>query len=163
MPAEQHVFGDPRIPANFWAKAYPQENGCWLWSGRDNGRGYGKFSFKAKTYYCHRFAYMALIGPITSETLDHLCDTPSCVNPDHLKPATQRENILRSNCPTAKNARKMACPLGHPYSGANLYLYTHKSGRLGRHCRICDARRTAETNRKRAMNPVPRIRRRATV
>jgi hypothetical protein len=28
-------------------------------------------------------------------TVDHLCNVPFCVNPDHMKLATRRENTLR--------------------------------------------------------------------
>ncbi len=102
---------------------------CWLWQGRINDSGYGTYGKDL----AHRALYVELVGPIESETLDHACQVNSCVNPDHLTPASQRENILRSNNPAALNARKVECKRGHPFTEEN--TYTDPQGR--RHCRTC--------------------------
>ena len=65
--------------------------------------------------------------------LDHKCNTPLCINPDHLEAVTHRENVKRSQSPFGINARKTECPKGHPLAGDNLYLTPN--GR--RNCRIC--------------------------
>lgn len=66
----------------------------------------------------HVVAYEYLVGPIPEGlTLDHACDNPPCCNPDHLRPMTIRDNILRGAGPAALNARKERCPkCGGPYS-----------------------------------------------
>lgn len=46
----------------------------------------------------------SFVGPITDGLeLDHLCNVPSCVNPDHLEPVTHAENMR------CIRGRQMAC------------------------------------------------------
>jgi DNA-binding XRE family transcriptional regulator len=72
-------------------------NGCWLWTGTDDGNGYGLLSVYDKLARAHRAVYQELVGPIPEGLeLDHLCRNPSCVNPAHLEPVTAQENIRRS-------------------------------------------------------------------
>lgn len=75
------------------------EAGCWIWEGsvssgsmpygllwRDGGRGAG-FD------YAHRVSYRKHIGPIPDGLfVCHRCDTPLCVNPDHLFLGTSQDN-----------------------------------------------------------------------
>lgn len=106
---------------------------CWLWQGGLMNTGYGRMSIGGKDYLAHRLLYESLIGPIVSETLDHLCRVRHCVNPAHLEPVSRAENVLRGDSLPAKNARKTCCPKGHPYSLLTLYI-----SRQGyRQCRIC--------------------------
>ena len=72
------------------------ESGCWLWLGVLNNRGgYGKIRYKGRVFSAHRFSWMAANGTEIPSGLCvmHKCDTPSCVNPDHLKLGTQTENM----------------------------------------------------------------------
>lgn len=108
---------------------------CLLWTGTKDKNGYGRFSlgWLLGPFRAHRLAYEMLIGPIPlSLVLDHLCRNPSCVNPHHLEPVTNRENIRRGDGWAGLNARKTHCKRGHPLSGENLYE-TPK----GRHCKSC--------------------------
>lgn len=70
---------------------------CWLWEGPTIHDGYGKFEIgRNKHWRAHRFTYSVLVGPIpTGLALDHLCRVRNCVNPDHLEPVTNAENIRR--------------------------------------------------------------------
>ncbi len=91
----------------------------------------------SKVYQQLLVAHERLVGPIPSGmVLDHQCETPSCVNPDHLRPKTQKANILRGKGWGAVNARKTHCKEGHILT----------AGKVGRKCRVCkkdyDARRT---------------------
>ena len=108
-------------------------NDCWIWTRTKDKDGYGYFMKNYKNIKAHRFYYAMYKGPIPQGyVIDHLCRTPSCVNPDHLEAVTHRENTMRGNSKQAKWAKRTHCDKGHAYSGDNLIL---KQG--GRYCRIC--------------------------
>lgn len=71
--------------------------GCWLWQRSLDRDGYGWSSLHNKTHQAHRLVYRLLVNePPAGATLDHLCRVRHCVNPDHLEPVSNRENLLRS-------------------------------------------------------------------
>lgn len=88
---------DPQPPApvdeRFWAKVEKTDH-CWLWSGAIGGWGYGTFNLGDKKYVrAHRYAYATTVGDIPEgKVLDHICRVRHCVNPDHLRVVSQREN-----------------------------------------------------------------------
>lgn len=98
-------------------------SGCWEWQGGKRNE-YGHVNYRQRAIGpAHRVAYELLIGPVPDgKQIDHLCRTTLCVNPVHLEPVTQRENILRGVSFSAVNARKTHCPKGHPYSGTNVRI-----------------------------------------
>ena len=121
----------------FLAKVDIQPNGCWLWTGHVNCWGYGIFSIKSKPIKAHRFIYELYHGPIPpSLTVDHRCRNRACVNPSHLRLATNRQNC-RSGDTGKHNKIKTHCPQGHPYNEENTYVYLTKDGNYLRSCRIC--------------------------
>lgn len=87
-------YNSPPLPQRFW-QYVEKSDGCWIWRGTQNGRGYGFFYIARKQRLVHRYAYELLIGPIRDgAVVMHTCDVPLCVRPEHLKAATQRENML---------------------------------------------------------------------
>lgn len=71
-------------------------DGCWLWQGCKGRRGYGIFAYKGRsTFVASRASYELFKGPIeVGKFVCHLCDIPSCVNPDHLWIGSHVENML---------------------------------------------------------------------
>ena len=79
----------------FMAYVDKQES-CWIWTGAKNKQGYGQLCFgnKKKTV-ASRVSYELFKGPIENGLFAcHLCDVPSCVNPDHLFLGTHQENMI---------------------------------------------------------------------
>ncbi len=92
---------------------------CWLFTG-PVGDGYGRIWVNGQRKYAHVAAYEQIHGHVPEGlVIDHLCRNRSCVNPAHLEPVTNRENVLRGNGITAVNARKTHCVHGHPFDDVN--------------------------------------------
>lgn len=71
--------------------------GCWIWNcGRDHcnyGRFYG--AGKGKSQVASRFSYELYVGEIPDGMqILHRCDSPPCVNPDHLFLGTVFDNVV---------------------------------------------------------------------
>jgi hypothetical protein len=113
----------PRIKLEdrFWRMVDKQgDDECWNWRGYKNIKGHGRFSLKANFRYgsfsighknigAHRMAYILTYGEIPDGIfICHKCNNSSCVNPKHLYPGTQLDNM---------QDRKIA---GH-YSHTNYY------------------------------------------
>lgn len=134
------VFGDPRLPERFWSKVRVAESGCWEWTATRSTRGYGRYSIDARPFQAHRVAYEALLGPIPSGLFtDHLCRVRHCVNPAHLEPVTNRENVLRGESHVARLAQRDHCSSGHAYTAESSYLY--RGARRCRPCKIAEHRK----------------------
>lgn len=71
-----------------------QPNGCWEWTKGTSKEGYGRMSFMGGSTYAHRVSYTVMKGTIPEGLfILHSCNNPKCVNPDHLRPGTQQENV----------------------------------------------------------------------
>jgi hypothetical protein len=126
-------------------------DGCWEWLGSRHGKGYGHFAVRGTTtrMKAHRYSYELFRGPIPEGmTLDHLCRNRSCVNPSHLEPVTNRENILRGEGLAARCARQTHCKYGHPFDEANTVVT--KRQRICRTCHRRNGRAGAARRRARA-------------
>jgi hypothetical protein len=139
----------PTAEERFWSKVETvSSNDCWRWTAAADGKGYGVFrvgSLKDGTrrqVHAYRWAYEHFVGLVPDGlVLDHLCRNTLCVNPRHLEPVSQRENLLRGMGWPAANSRKTHCPKGHPYDAKNTYWHNG-----GRECRACH--REQERRRK---------------
>ena len=125
-----------RIPLErrFWSKVEITDD-CWLWSGAKNKDGYGSIRIEGKTVSAHRVSYELRFGSIPQGlVIDHVCRVHHCVNPDHLEPVTNEENLRRGiPNPAALNAVKTHCKHGHEFTPENTYMLPVG----GRGCRTC--------------------------
>lgn len=121
--------------------------GCWIWTGARSPTGYGRIrggDGSSGAWLVHRLAYTLLVGPIPDDlTIDHLCRVRACCNPDHLEPVPHRENVLRGEGITAREARLTECIHGHPFDEANTYHYKGQ-----RHCKTCRRERLRAWRRR---------------
>lgn len=101
-----------KVAARFRKKVAAGRFGCLLWCGARDGRGYGMFRMDGRTRRAHRIAWEFERGPIPDGMhIDHFlmndlatrqqCST-SCINPDHLRLASVRDNILASDVSRAQ-------------------------------------------------------------
>ena len=152
----KHEMGDNRLPKTFWDKVVLCEvNGCWLWTGRDNGKGYCTFKLNGNNEYCHRFSYTIFVGPIAEGLeIDHLCRVRRCCNPSHLEAVTPAVNQSRSLLGARANAgmyqkSKTHCPQGHAYTAENTYIWNGF-----RQCNTC---RLALKNKEKLARDLKRV------
>lgn len=67
---------------------------CVIWPFSKDKDGYGRLRMNGERR-AHRGIYKAAKGEIPNGCeLMHVCDTPSCVNPHHLRPGTHKQNML---------------------------------------------------------------------
>ena len=133
----------PRVYGTGYERFVPKveidrETGCWNWTASTTPGGYGSLSLpNGERCVAHRFSYEHHVGPIPDGLqIDHLCRNRRCVNPEHLEPVTQRENILRGESTAAQRARQTHCKRGHEFTPDNLVQTVRY-----RSCKTCHRQR----------------------
>lgn len=67
--------------------------GCWIWQRSTFDSGYGQASVDQKNWRAHRLSWTLANGSIPEGScVLHRCDTPGCVNPEHLWLGTNSDN-----------------------------------------------------------------------
>ena len=81
------------VEDRFWEKVLKTEY-CWEWKQAIGKSTYGRFSVGYKQFLAHRFSYSLVHGEIgTGIEIDHTCHNKACVNPDHLREVTHKQNL----------------------------------------------------------------------
>lgn len=87
----------------FWAKVDKTDD-CWLWTSATRTDGYGIFGVRSKVKAAHRVSYELAHGTIPDGMfIDHICHVKLCVNPEHLRVATCRQNNEYKSGPNPNN------------------------------------------------------------
>lgn len=93
-----------RPPADFdallRARLDIRPDGCWIWLGAKVRSGYGILRMRMT----NRIAYETWVGPIPPGLMvDHICRVKACVNPEHLRLATNKQNQENLSGPKRTN------------------------------------------------------------
>jgi hypothetical protein len=122
----------------------PDDPGCILWTGGDNGRGWGRYCTGGQDAPAHHYAWAIAFGEIPEDPgveLDHLCAVRRCVSVAHLEWVTQLENTRRIDL------RRPTCRRGHDWSWGVPYFRPDSPARV---CFQCVAEGPArKTDRRR--------------
>jgi hypothetical protein len=109
------------------------ESGCWIWMRGLDKDGYGQAWRRNRPIRAHRLSWLLHKGELQSGlVLMHACDTPSCVNPEHLAEGTQQAN---NDDKIKKGRLRVACGDDH-YLRRNP---TARSGDKSSHAKVTDA------------------------
>lgn len=76
----------------FWEKVNKMES-CWLWTAGCDSDGYGSFHLNGKDEKAHRMSWFLMYGEWPDLLVLHTCDTPACVNPEHLFLGDNKANV----------------------------------------------------------------------
>lgn len=101
--------------------------GCIIWTGATNRDGYGRLRVNGRMVYAHRYAWEREHGPIPDGmVIDHRCFERSCVNAEHLRPATVSQN--NANRSGANKGRKHDLPRGVTRQGRGYTARVQQDG-----------------------------------
>lgn len=112
----------------FWASVEKTDS-CWNWTRHKDPYGYGMFYSGGRSQRrAHRISWTLLVGPIPDGmVIDHICHNKGCVNPDHLRACTQKQNQENRTGPQPRSK-----------SGVR-GVYWHKAARKW-HAQVCHNR-----------------------
>lgn len=109
--------GKPNELLKNWDRnTMPEPNtGCLLWVGWANQDGYGVTQKNLKCLMVTRVLWENSHGPIPKGmVICHSCDTPACVNLNHLFLGTQKDNVLDAVSKGRMHSqKKTVCKNGH--------------------------------------------------
>jgi DNA-binding transcriptional regulator YiaG len=120
------------------ARVVQDTNGCWIWQGPKQRRGYGIYSHKYLSgHHVHRIMYQLAYGQKLGrwDYVCHACDVTSCVNPAHMwigTPADNQKDMQRKR--RGKYQTATHCKQGHEFTPENTWVHKKTNHR---HCRTC--------------------------
>jgi hypothetical protein len=129
---------DEQYIERLWKRTTVDANGCWVWGGTVNTKGYGEFSCRNKPTRLHRFSFAFHKGPIPEgKLICHTCDNRRCWNPEHLWAGTNKENMVDcSRKGRADEQTKTHCIHGHEFTPENTRL-NPMTETVKRACKSC--------------------------
>lgn len=116
---------------------------CWPWAAGQRGGGYGGFHLDGREVYAHRYALERKIGRKLEEgeLALHSCDNRLCVNPDHLRVGSIKDNVI--DCMIrGRRAEQVQTHFkcGHERTMDNTYI-VRTEGKIKRRCKTCERQR----------------------
>jgi hypothetical protein len=122
----------PELLAYLLNETVTIETGCMVPPGSTGD--YGLTYYRGRHIGTHRLTYQLANGPVPDDLhIDHLCRSPSCINPAHLEPVTPRENVRRGELGTNRDGRCGKC--GGPLDSVRKSAEHH--GGIRRACKAC--------------------------
>jgi len=108
-------FTSVPLANRFWSKVRKTDT-CWIWTGKQDKKGYGRIRVDKRMPMVHHVSYYLKNGewiPFGYEP-DHTCKNPFCVRwaHGHLE-AIPRAEHLRRTALTHRNRVKTECNYGH--------------------------------------------------
>jgi hypothetical protein len=118
-PPQRTNYDTTPIEDRFWSKVMKTSD-HWIWVGGKTKLGYGSVwnNDLKKQVMAHRLSWEIANSRVIPNELhiDHLCRTPSCVNPNHLEPVTRKVNAQRGIAGQVRKQRALEqthCINGH--------------------------------------------------
>lgn len=147
---KSHDFRRPKVFAYFFERIKrDKETKCWNWVGALGATKYGTATIDRQAISAHRLSYLLFNGNLEPTLdIDHLCKNIVCVNPEHIRQTSRKENNLNSTSPSRAHALKTHCAKGHEYSLENTYRNPTNGSRGCRICRKNVAIRNWQNNRE---------------
>jgi len=113
-------------PERFWRKVDRTSSGCWLWTGALTHDGYGRVKLDGRVRLTHRVSWQLTYGVVPVENVLHTCDTPRCVNPEHLFLGGQSANMCdasrKGRIPYQKLSDAAICAIKTRYAGGGISM-----------------------------------------
>lgn len=99
------ILRDAKVIETFLSRLTKTDT-CWTWNGAARPvTGHGFFKYRGLRVSAHRASYVMFKGAIpTGLVIDHICRNPPCVNPEHLRAVTQKQN-MENRTGAHKNSR----------------------------------------------------------
>ena len=146
------------LKERFWKKvedvSFFTDEDCWLWIGGTDTNGYGQIHFRREMRMAHRISWWIYKDYCQSNLLDtpeicvlHKCDSPLCINPNHLFLGTRADNNKdkmekgrATNGLIIEKKGKLFCIYGHEFTLENIKVGNDRK----RRCLKCMKKRSKE-------------------
>ena len=135
---------------SIFEKCIRTKNGCIEWTGSNFGPGkeYPCIWHNGRNWRGNRLMWTLVNGQIPEGLgVLHSCDNQKCVNPEHLRVGSHKENMQDAvNRKRFVHMKKTHCKNGHEFSKENTRISYRENGKKYRTCRRCMAMKMRERN-----------------